>query len=146
MKTIHCYLLISGMAFLTACTDTPDPQPKATSNTQETISEKEEAAIPDTERERPEVSHTITEQVFRCTDGEEFIVSFGDQTARIKHHDSLYELRQQQTSSGIRYADETVDFLSKADQAVISVADQTHDCSMVAEEQARILGPKHAPP
>lgn len=136
--------LCAAAAFLSACSE-PEPTPKAHIEQDPPATEN---IIPDSPPAETKptgtASHFITEHLFRCTDGEEFNIHFGDQMATLNTSTEQFDLRQQPTGSGVRYADETVEFLAKGDQAIFMIADETHDCTKVSSEQQPIPGPEAA--
>lgn len=136
--------LFCATALLSACAE---PEATSTAQNKADAPDTEQVAsdIPSTQTEPVEAaSHAVTEHLFRCTDGEAFSIQFGDQMATLTTGNQQFDLRQQPAASGTRYADETAEFLSKGDQAIFMLADQTHDCTLVSREQQQIPGPAAA--
>lgn len=134
--------LLVTCVILSACSD-PEPAPQTRVEMEASATEHVTRNAQSTQARQPNVaSHPVTEHLFRCTDGEEFSIRFGDQVATLNTSSEQFDLRQQPTGAGVRYADETVEFLSKGDQAIFMIADQTHDCTLVSSEQQQIPGPE----
>jgi membrane-bound inhibitor of C-type lysozyme len=135
-------VLCAATVFLSACSE-PEPTPAAQIEAQAPVTKQVASEAQSTESKQTEAtSHSVTEHLFRCTDGEEFSIRFGDQMATLNTANEQFDLRQQPAGSGVRYADETVEFLSKGDQAIFMIADQTHDCTLASSEQQQIPGPE----
>lgn len=141
-------LLLSSAASLIGCSDPeptadaqPDRQPASAAQTTLTEETVNTAPMDEATAQAAAISHPITEHLYRCTDGEEFSIRFGDQSATLRTSEDQFELRQQPAASGIRYADDAAEFLSEGDQAIFMVEDQSHDCTLVSSEQTQIPGP-----
>lgn len=136
--------LFSATALLSACAE-PESTPAGQDSAEVPKTEAVVEDIPSPPTKPIEViSHSVTEHFFRCTDGEEFSIQFGDQMATLNTASEQFDLRQQPAASGTRYADETVELLSNGDQAIFMLGDQTHDCTLVSSEQQQIPGPEAA--
>ena len=143
-------LSLFAIALLTlaaGCSDSDSPTPEAApTQTTEPVAQQEAQpdplAIPHIEKSAP--TKELQEALYRCTDGQEFTISFDDQTANIVYNDMHHSLRQQEVASGMRYTDETIEFIGKGDQAVLIVDDQTLDCSHIARKALPFHGGEEA--
>ncbi len=133
--------LLALLVLLTACSDSDAPTPAESGHS---AAEPATSSTPpdDTVTIAPQaVSHGVTEFVFRCSDGSEFTVSYGDQLALLTLDDAQHQLRQQPTASGARYSDEQLEFYNKGDEAILIIADVSHDCAALDRQQQRLPGP-----
>lgn len=142
-------LAIALLTLAAGCSDSDTPAPEvAPKQVPEPAAQREAQpdplAIPQVEKSAP--TKEIQEALYRCTDGQEFTISFDDQTANMVYNDMRHSLRQQEAASGTRYVDENVEFINKGDQAVLIVGDQTLDCSHVARKALPFRGGEEAFP
>lgn len=138
---IHRVAYVTLLAILAACSDSDAPVSADSADT----------TPPTTPPPTPEpiapqaVSHGITEFIFRCSDGSEFIVSYGDQVALLTLDDEQHQLRQQPSGSGARYGDEQLEFIHKGEEALLLNGDLSRDCRVLEQQHQRLPGPDSRP-
>lgn len=124
-------------ALLPACSDNND-------ETDQSPPAAPDQAEVDQSPRPPVASHQETEVFFRCTDGTEFIVTFGDQSATLTYEDAEHELQQQPAGSGTRYADGVFELITKGGQAALITEEVTRDCTRLEEERVSVPGADQA--
>ena len=141
---MHRSGLLALTAFLTlsACSDSDAPA--TDSKAEKPVSPVVELP-PESELKPQTVSHGITEFVFRCSDGEEFTVSYGDQLAIVLLEDQTHQLRQQSAATGRRYSDEALELHIKGSDVLLLSGDNSRDCVMVEQHEQRLPGPDLTP-
>ena len=137
MTLRHVPLLL--LLCLSGCSDSDSNAPAKSG------AEKQPDKTATTAAKEPVISHSVKEFLFRCTDGTELTVTYGDQQANLVINDMSHTLRQQPSGSGTRYTDETLDFTTKGDQAILVSGDQTRDCQLADQETQRVPGPDELP-
>lgn len=120
-----CLILVTG------CSDSPEPD--------KTGQPDDSSPAPPT-APAPDVSHKETEVLFRCTDGSEFTVTFGEQVVWLTENDQEQELRQQPAESGERFTGDGAELIVRNDQAVLVSGEHTRDCTRLEEEHLSLPG------
>lgn len=139
MSRLPYWLSILALALSAGCSDSDSPArttPASDAPVTSTEPSRNDAETT-TEHSDDAATRQIVEHIYRCTSGEEFAIAFGDQRAELYINDMFHQLRQQPAGSGARYTDETVELLTKGDQALVMIGDTTHDCQVIEmHEQA----------
>lgn len=141
MSRIHFCLPVVALLLAAGCSDSdsPAPSPTGIDTAPKAGADTAPATHSDTASETS-AQEEVIEYVYRCTSGQEFVITYGDQSAETYVNDMLHELRQQPSGDGTRYTDDTVELVIKGDQALVRVGDTTHDCLTIEvyEQQAPV--------